>query len=590
MQVVWRRDLGSVKQYVKRYEELIALVTLGLLAFAIHKSALNGFWRFDDGAHLEFAALYSPWQYFLQPSVMLLQSYAHITPYNVLFYEINLALFGMEPRWHYAHQIIILALTAFSTYRFLRFWQGPLASLLASMLFLGGLPTLFVAQQLMTGHYATGLLFTVLSLHSFVLGVQRNHRGFVWLGAVLYLLATTCKEVYVPLVLLLLAIPIGELKTRLKAALPYAAIAIVYTLWRYAVLGQLIGGYVGTPSDSWEQWFQMLSIPLLMLGWLREYGITNYFLGQGRLYFVAAIVTLLLIAVTAYRKRLAWTLIAVSLPIILLPLLPLTKNPGIHLADRYLFVAWWACSVLLGTLVGNLRPTGVERVLKGACAVGLVALFFTLQAGVHRRISPWLGVEDTLYQTVMHMDTRNALIPPPNRDYYKTVLSGARHAASLIVKGADVTAAKFVIDKSSLCEYAKKGHTILEFDATCNCMKDVTHQITASLTRLLDQEVNSIPGVPLMVKLALRNSTLSWELGPYTDGVYTVIFGSSPNKVPAKGSIPWAKSELMQFKIRHVSPDGRVAISPSLDFDMTQQSEFSWQGSSLVETFSCAPD
>jgi hypothetical protein len=40
---------------------LILLVTMGIL----HGMALDGYWRYDDGAHLIFAINYSPWEYCL---------------------------------------------------------------------------------------------------------------------------------------------------------------------------------------------------------------------------------------------------------------------------------------------------------------------------------------------------------------------------------------------------------------------------------------------------------------------------------------------------------------------------------------------
>lgn len=586
MRVKWGQYSPLASGIVRRHEGVLACVFLGLLAFAMHKSALHGYWRFDDGAHLRFVALYSPWQYFLQPAVMLLQSYANVTPYNALFYEINLALFGMEPRWHYAHLIVVLAATAFATYRLVRLWQAPVAALLAAVLFLGGLPTLHVAQQLMTGHYATGLLLSVLSLHSFVLGVRQDRRGLVVLGAALYLLATTCKEVYVPLLLVLPVIPVGDLRARLTASLPFVVVAVLYTLWRYAVLGQLMGGYIATPIGPWEQLRQLLSIPLLLAGWVRGDGMAAYFLGRGAVYPIAGMVILALIALASYRKRLRWTLVCVSLPLILLPLLPLTGNPGINEADRYLFLAWWACSVLLATVVGSLRDTGGEYVIQCVCAIGLVALLLSTQMLEHRRITPRLAKENTLYQTALRMDGNTALMPPPNRDNYRTLLAGARQAAALLANGPQ-DPARLAVDKASLCEYTQQGKTILEFDEASGSMKDVTSQLETSLTKLLGQQLHSVSGVLLSVRLTFHDSKLQWELGPFDDGVYSVVLGSSPTKVPARGGISWAGKEPLQFKMSHESSDGSVALSPILEFDMTKQSEFSWRGSSVAEVISC---
>lgn len=193
MQLKSMRNLQIIIDTIGRKENFFAFIFLIALAFGIHHSALNGFWRFDDGDHLKFVAIYSPWQYFFQPSIVVQQS-AHITPYNALFYEINLALFGMNPKGYYAHQILILGGTAFATYRLMRLWQNPMTALLAAILFLLGLPTFHIAQQLMTGHYSTGLLFSVISLYFFTIGVKQEKYKWVLLGSVFYLLETLCKS------------------------------------------------------------------------------------------------------------------------------------------------------------------------------------------------------------------------------------------------------------------------------------------------------------------------------------------------------------------------------------------------------------
>ena len=214
---------------------------------------------------------------------------------------------------------------------------------------------------------------------------------------------------------------------------------------------------------------------------------------------------------------------------------------------------------------------------------------FHLQLIEHRRITPRLEMQDTLYKTVMRLDNDTALIPPHPRNDYMLVLAGAHQAASLLLAGINGTV-KFAVDKSSLCEYTKQGNTILAFDETCNCMKDVTQQMHASLGKLLDRELGSITGVPLSAKLALNNRTMHWELGPYVDGVFSIIIGGTPNEVPAKGEIPWPRKELMQFKVRHVSLDGRVAVSPVLNFNPNEQKDFNWQGNSTKITLTCEPD
>ncbi|SMG66049.1 membrane protein [methanotrophic bacterial endosymbiont of Bathymodiolus sp.] len=68
-----------------RYEWLFITSLSVVLTLFLYPSALNGYWRFDDGAHLMFATEYSPSQYFFNPVVTRAFSGANITPWNVFF-------------------------------------------------------------------------------------------------------------------------------------------------------------------------------------------------------------------------------------------------------------------------------------------------------------------------------------------------------------------------------------------------------------------------------------------------------------------------------------------------------------------------
>ena len=81
-------DLQNIANRVWFVPLFLAIVTL-----AIHHSALNGFFRHDDGWHLGFVACYAPWEYFFVPSVTREISYAFVTPWNPLTYDINLLRF-----------------------------------------------------------------------------------------------------------------------------------------------------------------------------------------------------------------------------------------------------------------------------------------------------------------------------------------------------------------------------------------------------------------------------------------------------------------------------------------------------------------
>jgi hypothetical protein len=142
---------------------LVPLI-LAAVTLVMHHSALNGFWRFDDGWLLGFAACYAPWEYFFLPSFTREISYSFITPWLPLTYDTNLALFGLNPLGHYAHQLVSLWLAAYMSFLVLRLWMSLGWAVFGAMLFLVGTPTVHIAQELMTGHYLEGLIFACVAI------------------------------------------------------------------------------------------------------------------------------------------------------------------------------------------------------------------------------------------------------------------------------------------------------------------------------------------------------------------------------------------------------------------------------------------
>ena len=190
---------------------ILATVTL-----VMHHSALNGFWRFDDGWLLGFAACYAPWEYFFLPSITREISISFVTPWLPLTYDINLALFSLNPLGHYAHQLVSLWLAAYMSFLVLRLWVGLGWAVFGAILFLVGTPTVYIAQELMSGHYLEGLIFACFAIYGFVRAMRGDNRYWLALGVLGYALACTCKEIYVPFPVLLLALPEGNWKKRFR--------------------------------------------------------------------------------------------------------------------------------------------------------------------------------------------------------------------------------------------------------------------------------------------------------------------------------------------------------------------------------------
>lgn len=183
------------KQVPDRYEwSFIVTLTIALIIF-LYANSLHGYWRSDDGAHLMFATEYSPSQYFFEPAITRAQSGANVTPWNVLFYDLNLSIFGFEPSGFYFHILLLTAATTLSLYALLRLWLPIPQAALGIIIFLTGRPTYHLTQELMNSHYLTGMLFSLLSLYFFTQYLSLGSVIRVLAASLFYALAMTCKEV-----------------------------------------------------------------------------------------------------------------------------------------------------------------------------------------------------------------------------------------------------------------------------------------------------------------------------------------------------------------------------------------------------------
>ena len=310
----YRFMLSQLSLLFTRRPWLVPLI-LAAVTLVMHHSALNGFWRSDDGWLLGFAACYAPWEYFFLPSFTREIANAFVTPWLPLTYDINLALFGLNPLGHYAHQLVSLWLAAYMSFLVLRLWVGLGWAVFGAVLFLVGAPTVYIAQELMTGHYLEGLIFACVAIYGFVRAMRGDGKYWLALGVLGYALACTCKEIYVPIPVLLLALPEGNWKKRFRFFVPFLVITLLYLCWRIIVLGIVVGGYqkessiihfvlsLGTALPTY------VKLPTLLF----RHNLLGYLA-------LAALATLLLLN----TSRRGWLLVLVAACALLLPLAPLT--------------------------------------------------------------------------------------------------------------------------------------------------------------------------------------------------------------------------------------------------------------------------
>ncbi|MDP4076708.1 glycosyltransferase family 39 protein [Acidovorax sp. A1169] len=332
-----------------RKNNAIALGLLALLVFVLHGSAVHAYWRWDDGTHLFNSTQYTPWSVFLNPEVTRAVSGNQFAPWNLFVYQVNSALFGMDPRAFYLHHLLSLAVAAFALYVLMRQWFAPWRAMLAPALLLMGAPAFHMAQQLMVGHYLDGLTFACLALWAQLRAVERRQWRWAWLAAGLYLLSTLCKEVYVPWIALALFMPLGAATApmpwvrRWRYALPSLAVALSYAAVRVLVFSGA-GGYQPSTLTGWHDVPGVLAAMALML--------THGLVGSGVLGLLATALCLVCVGVSlatlppqACLKALA--ALGAAITVVVFPLL-FVARPGLEwqLHARLLWVPWAALCVL----------------------------------------------------------------------------------------------------------------------------------------------------------------------------------------------------------------------------------------------------
>ena len=356
----------------------------------------------------------------------------------------------------------------------LRLWIGLGWAVFGAMLFLVNAPTANIAQNLMTGHYLEGLIFASVAIYGFIRAMRNDGRYWgYWLalGVFSYGLACTCKEIYVPLPVVLLALPESNWKRRLHFVAPFLAVTLLYLGWRAVVLGTFVGGYQYSDAG-------LIQFPKTLLTYIKLPTLLFHHNLLGYLALAALAILLLL-----NTSRRGWLLVLVTAGTLLLPLAPLT----IESPDRYLFAVWWAIALGVAVLAGRDQgylgrsPCIVLAALISLAAIqtsrsetkALIAYAKPMEALY--RFALTNGPDDTVLPSISRMGLIVGLCPISYIVVYFRLLQAVAFQNSYprLLSSVEAIAA---IDK-------KKAH-VYRYDANCRCTKEVTSTIPEILSTL----------------------------------------------------------------------------------------------------------
>ncbi|MDV6344229.1 hypothetical protein [Nitrosomonas sp. Is37] len=547
-------------------------VLLAVICLGLHHSALSGGWRFDDGAHLYFAALYSPWQYFFVPEIMREQSWAHITPWNAFFYEIGLPFFGLNPAGHYVHLLLVLWLTSVATFFLLRLWLTSLLALMGAVLFLAMPATGAIGQMLMTGHYAYGLLFSVLTFYFFARGVRENKINFSLLSAGFYALACWSKELYVPIIGILILWPESNWKARFSHLWPTLFVAFLYTIFRLLVLHG-IGGYGNPPLTG------TLSVSDILAGLF-----SNLF---GREWNGGVIVVylclLILLAIVRQKQRFNLLFLLGSIVVVFIPIIAmLQRGFADAISPRLLLLAGWSLAVLMAWLTSSSRLHTMTLMM-------VAAVFVFSQQKITVQVAKTAKVMEEQSRFLLEEKEGSVLLP--------LNFGGLHYLESIrkanILMGRD-NPPIFLQDEEELIDLGEKaGSEVYQFNDQCQCIqlmgqeryRDHVDRFRSRLAAGTDQFLS----IFLEIQDQGVRKLLRWKFSGAEGDLNLYIREYDALSLPPSGELIFglditgpAKEDL-QVYVHLASPEGWIARSPLLTINPVITNQVSWNGKSAVE-------
>ncbi len=505
-------------------------VALGGLALLYWLQATK-WWIADDPAILKFTAQHSLYQCFFVPKIWRRFSPSNLTPMVLLSFKLDLGAFGLRPALFYLHQVAAVVLATFLLFTLLKRYIDPLLAALASLSFMLSAATTQCASLLMSRHYVEGLLFCLLSLLFYSRYLQEGERWSLALSLFCYALASLCKEVFVPLPLVLALWPpdpndtsantLGAwVKSRLRTALPFFGLVILYTLYRRWMLGRFMGGYG--------------SLGAVSPGGLLHHAYEVAFSGNPWL-FLPCLCLLLVLALrlAIERKGRALLFVAAAALCTISPLLPISNG----VSERHLLLPTLA--LMAAVAFGADRISRMNRRwAKPAAVLAMGLLIFTsawAHQGAQKRFKPIAQSFAETGRFLWFKSTANdAVVNPliPNWHFYglKWLKEKLEHQGTM---GQCI---------SNLCYAAvlggyNTGHRLWKYDPSREKVVKVPGK---EAKHLVNECRSNFKKKAMYARIWEAENAVHWSFGPYKNGRYFMVdrITGYPYPLPQKGTYP----------------------------------------------------
>lgn len=569
---------------IRRRALLDSLAALALLALPLllYRQALGLWWMEDDFFQLRYALDHGPLAYGLDPEVWRRLPNRVLSPLLFVSYDLDLALFGLEPAAFYAHQLVSIGLAGAALFLVLRFWLPRAWALLGGGVFLLGPPVASLAPLLMVRHYPEAIGLGAAAAGAWVLAVRRGRWEWSGLSTLLYLAASAAKEIAVPLPFFLALLPEGGRRRRLRYLVPHAVALAVYAGYRLRMLGTPLGGYgfATTPAD-WPR--LALTLPWKVGRELAAGG------GWG---WAALAVLLVPVLVLVFRSRRAALLLAAGFALALGPVLPVS----VAIEPRFALGAWLVVAAALPfglrALVRRSRKDEREERSAGRSPATALPAVLAFAAALLLYAAAWTGVRggagyldraermSAEYRGFLDLGPdallRHPLGPPASMEELRRFARDVLDHPPFGDRFGD-----WFYDDLYLCgpdgEPDPPPGPIHGFDPRTGRLADVTREIPA-LARSYCTAIRW--DAPLEAELRPEpGGVLAWELGPYEEGRYAFVLdhGRLRYDLPREGAFHLRGLRAITLRVRYEDPEGWVTYSPEIEVDLANAEPHGWR-------------
>lgn len=554
---------------------LLAFVVYAAITFAIYGRALAQSWCCDDMQILLHAIGHSPTAYFADPPAWQALIVFSLTPWLSLAYDVDHALFGLDPRGYYLHALLAVALVAWLVDRLARRFVEPRFAAAAAIAFLIGAPIAQASQWLMARHYIEGAaawLVAMLLAHRRL--EQPTTRNAVGCG-VAFAVAASAKEVFLPLGLLPLLVAGGvPWRARLRAIAPLLVVMALYVPWRWWMLGGLVGGYVPLDTIAGQSTASLIAQAAAVPRLLFAHPVA----------VVLAVTALLALAVWRSRVGLRAAAVTAAKAIVVVgllvaPLLPLVAYPGIGPGSERFFIAPWVVFTLaVGALLSAAAAGGIRVEAAGWLLVAAIgALGWQVSGRVLEQTSAFHAEHRAHFDFVANQAAGEALFATPQTAAF--FVEGALELRRR--RGRSDPPPEIVVDEADLVGREAAWGRLWRWDAGRAALVPAG----PGLAEMLANWRGSVREVSLSVDVRFDPGprVVRWRFEPSAGGVFSLIYSGRRLRMPhAAGAVRVGVFESMCFRVRNDRADGTVAYSPWLALAIRDDvpTSVTWQGRS----------